>query len=154
MYQLQTKPYLYFWSAAALTVLTSYTLFTKIHNSKLIFNIHEDYFVISNIEFNILIAYILAFIGLIYYIHSVFRIPLFKYLTIIHTLITLCCVILYFLSPLFSFEKNKDFPLFDSEPSIDYFLIIVSSFALLTQLILIFNSIISFIKYFTQKNKL
>ena len=154
MHKLQTKTYLYFWSAAALTVLISYTLFTKIHNLNLVLNIHEDYFVISNIEFNILIAYALAFIGLIYYIHYVFRIPLFKYLTTIHSLITISCVILYFLSPMFLFVKNKEFTLFEYKNPNDYFLLIIGCFALLAQPILLFNSIISSIKCFAQKNKL
>ncbi|PWH81952.1 hypothetical protein DIS18_11825 [Algibacter marinivivus] len=154
MHQLQTKTYLYFWAAAVLTVLVSYTLFTKIHNLNLVLNIHKDYFVISNIEFNILIAYALAFIGLIYYIHYVFRILLFKHLTTIHTLITISCVILYFLSPMFLFGKNKDFPLFEYENSIDHFLFIIGCSALLAQPILFFNSIISSIKCFAKKTKL
>lgn len=154
MYKLQTKTYLYFWSAAAITVLIGYTLFTKIDNSTLSINVHDSYFVISHLDFNILIAYTLTFIGLIYYIHAVFNIPLYKYLTITHTLTTLSCVILYFLSLFFEVGTKKEFPLFDDSNSVDYFLAIISSIILLAQLLLIFNSIISSIKRFTQKTKL
>ncbi|XMO86378.1 hypothetical protein AAFN75_16445 [Algibacter sp. AS12] len=154
MHQLYTKPFIYFWFASALTILTGYTLFTKIHSQKLVFNFQENYFVISNIEFNIFIGYILACIGLIYYIHSIFKITLFKYLTISHTLLTLGCLIVYFLSPMFLLGEKKNFPLFDNETSIDHFIIIIGSIATLVQLILISNSIISSIKCLRQKIKL
>ncbi|WP_396600915.1 hypothetical protein [Algibacter sp. R77976] len=152
--QLHTKTHLYFWATAAITVLTGYDYYTNISYEALEINVNDTYYVISNLDITILIAYALAFIGLIYYLHAVFRVPLIKFLTTIHTLATIGCIILYFLSPFLPLKNDKEFPLFDDEIYIDSFLIIIGSVFIFTQTLLLSNSIISIIKRYRQNKKL
>lgn len=148
------KPHLYFWVAAALTVYIGFELYRKIRIPDLIINIYDIYFVIYNYDISILISYALALIGLVYYLHYTFNIKLFKFLIKIHTYTTIGCVILYFTSPLIQFKKNINFPLFNKNTSFDNYINNLFIAFLLIQIILIFNSLISTIIFFSKRNKL
>lgn len=108
-------------------------------------NVYDTYFIIALSYLMILISIILSFIGFIYYLHFKFEIPQIKYLSKVHTVITIGCIAVYFIGSLF--QNKDDFPLFDNTFSFSSFLVLIVSIGVVIQFVFIFNSLFSIAKY-------
>ena len=129
------KSYIFFWLTA--TVIFFISLFYNNSDANIAFNIHDTYYVVASFYFSIIISILLYFIGLIYYIHSKFKIPLIKLLTIIHTVVTISCVLIYYSNSALQFQNQNNFPLVDNSYNYSSFLII----GFFIQPIFLFNSL-------------
>ena len=136
------KPHIYFFITAFAFFISA--LFAYNSEEAIDINIHDTYFVIANSLLMTLIFIFYSFIGLIYYLHFKFDVPQIKFLTKTHTIITIGCVIIYFLGSLF-LTKN-DFPLFEETFSLHNFLIVIILLGMIVQPIFIINSISSVIR--------
>ncbi|SFZ91832.1 hypothetical protein SAMN05428642_102371 [Flaviramulus basaltis] len=145
------KLYIYFWFTA-LTVLIIGLFYYNLEET-IVINIYDTYFIIPSFHLTIFITFLLAFIGLIYFLHSKFEIPLFKFLSRIHTLVSISCIFLFYLSSFLKFKKKNDFPLFNQDNYLNHFIVSILITFICIQLIFIFNSLFSIILYYTKKNK-
>lgn len=121
-------------------------------NETIDINIHDTYFVIAQFHLSLLLALLLFVIGFVYFIHLKTKIYLISFLSKTHTFITIGCIGIYFLILSFpSSSSNNDFPLFNEDTYIDKYLILIPIIAVLSQLILLINSIISTFKLTLQR---
>jgi cytochrome c oxidase subunit 1 len=149
---LKQNVYFYFWiTAIVLIALSIYWL--NFEDAVLDINVHDTYFVIHNSHILQLLAIIYSFLGFIYWLFQKMNIKLVKPLTQLHTSISIIIIPLYFICSylLELFYPPSNFPLFDDTQNFQLLITVITLIGLLAQLLIIFNIIISLIKYFTYK---
>jgi heme/copper-type cytochrome/quinol oxidase subunit 1 len=114
-------------------------------------NVHDTYFVIHNSHILQLLAIIYSFLGFIYWLFQKMNIKLVKPLTQLHTSTSIIIIPLYFICSylLELLYPPSNFPLFDDTQNFQLLIAVITLIGLLAQLLIIFNIIISLIKYFT-----
>ena len=109
-------------------------------------NIYDTYYVISEVDFYLIISFFILFLGLIYFILDKFKIILFSVLKKIHifgTLFLFSLIIYFNYYNLLEYQSNEF--LFDKPDYNKY--MIISIFALITlQFLFIINIVVSLIK--------
>lgn len=139
-----TKPHILFFILGFIFLFFGLIHFNSDNYSDI--NIHDTYLVIAYFHLYTLISIIFSFIGLMYYIHSKFKIPLIKYFTYIHVIGTLVCIALFYINPLF--HRKNDFPLLDDSYSNNSLVILIG---IIIQIIFIINSFLSTINHLFKK---
>ncbi len=144
--------YYYFWiTAIVLITLSIYWL--NFEDATLDINVHDTYYVIHNSHILQLIAFVYIFLGFIYWLFKKINIKLIKALTQLHTSISILIFPLYFICSylLELLNPPSNFPLLDSTQNSQLLITIITLVGLLAQLLIVFNIIISLVKYFTHK---
>lgn len=88
-----SKPYLYFWAAATIILLTGVVYEIKDPEAVVDINVHDTYFVIGSFYITILLTFLYFFAGLIYW--GLRSLRLIKVLTCWHTIISVGSVFIY-----------------------------------------------------------
>ena len=149
---LKQNVYFYFWiTAIVLIALSIYWL--NFEDAVLDINVHDTYYVIHNSHILQLIAFVYIFLGLIYWLFQRMNIKLVNPLTQLHASISIIIIPLYFIC-IYLLEllyTPSNFPLFDDTQNFQLLITVITLIGLLAQLLIIFNIIISLIKYFTYK---
>ncbi len=150
--KLLRKSYFYFWLAPFYVVLTNYIINSRIENSVINFNIHDTYFIIDETHAVALISAFLLSIGIIYYLFEKINIRLASVFTLTHTFITLVCILIYPIGKLY-YQLSNDFPLFDSQNSMDTMTITLIGILVLAQFLFILNVILSTTRHYSKRKK-
>lgn len=147
------KPYLYFWFVALIIFIIG--LFFKTNDDGIVINIHDTYYVISNLHISIIFAIIYSIIGFAYWILDKITLKLYSRLTQTHLIISIGCFLVYIAGILY-FNKIKtesEFPLFYDSLDENTFIIFVFTILFLSQILLILNLIASTLKQILAKKK-
>ena len=136
----------YFWFVSFFFLLLSFFY----NNDEIIdINIHDTYFIIQNSHLYALLTVTYCFLGFIYYIFNLLKIRLFSNLTNIHSILTLGIVPVYFLGHfILKSQKQPKFPLFDDSNKLEWFIMILASMFLFSQIVMVVNIILSLLKKF------
>jgi heme/copper-type cytochrome/quinol oxidase subunit 1 len=150
------KSYIYFWFIAFTIFLIG--LFYRTNEDVIVINIHDTYYVISNLHISIIFAMIYSIIGFAYWTLDKTTLKLYSRLTQIHTLISIGCF-LVFIAGILYFNKIKtenEFPLFYDSLNENTFVVLVFTIFFVFQFLLIVNLIVSTLKQILLKkvNKL
>ncbi len=150
---LKQNVYYYFWITAILLIALS-IYWLNFEDAVLDINVHDTYFVIHHSHILQLLAIIYSFLGFIYWLFQKINIKLVKTLTQLHTSISILIIPLYFICSylLELLYPPSNFPLLDSIQNSQLLITIITLIGLLAQLLIIFNIVISIIRYFTHKN--
>lgn len=140
----------YFWLVSLFFLLLSIYYFNN--DSVIDVNIHDTYFIIHNSHLCVLLTVTYFFFGFIYAIFKILKIRLFTILSKIHSILTLGMVPVYFLGYfILNIQKHSKLPLFDDSLKLQWFITIIAVIFLFSQIILIFNIILSLLKHFSNK---
>ena len=145
------KPYIYFWFVALIIFIIG--LFFRTNDDVIVINIHDTYYVISNLHISIIFAIIYSIIGFAYWILDKTTLKLFSRLTQIHLIISMGCFLVFIIG-IWYFNKIKtesEFPLFYDSLHENTFIILVFTIFFLSQILLILNLIASTLKQILAK---
>lgn len=150
---LRQKVYLYFWSIALLLIAFSIYSYT-IEDAVLDINVHDTYFIIHYSHILQLLAIIYAVLGFIYWLLNQLKVTLLKFLTLIHSIISILIIPIYILGYyLIDFFFKPKFPLFDDTSNHHVFTTIIVFIGLISQLFFILNLVTSLFKHFFYKKQ-
>ena len=149
---LKQNVYYYFWITAIVSIALS-IYWLNFEDAVLDINVHDTYYVIHNSHILQLIAFLYIFLGFIYWMFQKMNIKLIKTLTQLHTSLSILIIPLYFIGCylLDLIFPPSNFPLFDDTQNSQLLITVITLIGLLAQLLIIFNIIISLVKYFIQK---
>ena len=144
--------YHYFWITAIILIIIS-IYWLNFEDAVFVINVHDTYFVIHNSHILQFIAFIYILLGFIYWLFKKRNIKLIKPLTQLHTSISILIIPLYFIGSylLDLIYPHSNFPLFDDTHNFQLLITFITLIGLLAQLLIIFNVIISLIRYFSHK---
>ena len=135
---------MYFWIVSLFILVFGYISLND--NSALDFNVHDTYYVVAQKEWTHLLAILIFIPGIIYWLFDFLKLKLRIKLTIVHTCITVISILSYPLVELYFKKNSKEFPLFDASSNFNSFITFLIILVFVTQLIFIFNIIISLVK--------
>ena len=148
---LKLKTHQYYWlSCFLLLILWVISYYSE---DILDINVHDTYYVIHYTGIIEILFLLYASLGFIYLAFYKFNIKLITSLTIIHTVVSIGSVLIYFLGLklINLFSPKTDFPLFNDLSNENVFVTILFLFAFIAQLLFILNILISSIKYAIQR---
>ncbi|AXP82843.1 hypothetical protein CJ739_3783 [Mariniflexile rhizosphaerae] len=143
-----------FWFVALIIFIIG--LYFRTNDDGIVINIHDTYYVISNLHISIIFAIIYSIIGFAYWILDKTTLKLYLRLTQIHLIISMGCFLVFIIG-IWYFNKIKtesEFPLFYDSLDENTFIILVFTIFFLSQILLILNLIASTLKQIlAKKNK-
>lgn len=152
MKNIKYKPYFYFWLTAILMLVKSYISNLKYGDAVLDINVHDTYYVISQLNIAIILSLFYFILGLIYWVIIFKKIPLINSLTKFHTIITVCIIPLYYIgSKIVNMSNQSNFPLFDDSYRINNYITVLAILFIIAQILFILNIFQGLIKYFSNK---
>ncbi|CAH8283166.1 hypothetical protein EV196_102141 [Mariniflexile fucanivorans] len=145
------KPNIYFWITSIIIFVIG---FFDYNTDSIVINIHDTYYVISNLDFIILSGSFYVIIGFIYWILSKSSLNLNVFLTKIHTTTSIFCFLIFMIGIFYySITENK-FIMLDDSLSMDAFIVIIFIIFSFIQILFIINLCTSMLAHFYFNKKL
>ena len=147
----------YFWFVFTAVMIFSIGTYYKISEDMIVLNIHDTYFVLSNFDASIIFASLFNLIGFIYWILSKTKLKPNPFLTKIHSITSISCVIMFYIGMFYynSIKTENEFPLFDDTIDNNSFITLFFIIFFVIQILFFINLCNSILApfYFNNKTK-
>ncbi len=145
----------YFWFVFTAVMIFSIGTYYKISEDMIVLNIHDTYFVLSNFDASIIFASLFNLIGFIYWILSKTKLKLNPFLTKIHSITSISCVIMFYIGMFYynSIKTENEFPLFDDTIDNNSFITLFFIIFFVIQILFFINLCNSILASFYFNNK-